>query len=372
MKKVMLIFGTRPEAIKMCPLALKLQEYRKRLKTIVCVTAQHREMLDQFLSLFNVKQDYDLNLMKKNQTLHDITSEALIGTGKIIEKEKPDMVIVQGDTTTTFAASLAAYYNKVKIGHVEAGLRTFNKYSPFPEEMNRRLTSTIADIHFAPTENSKKNLLEEGVSTKNIFVTGNTVIDALLWVKEKVKQNKTGYDELRGIDFGKRIILVTGHRRESFGRGLVNICNALKMIAIRNKEVEIVYPVHLNPNVRKPVSNILGNVKNIRLMAPLGYEPFVYLMDKAYFVISDSGGIQEEVPSLGKPVLITRSVTERPEALKAGATKLVGTDPKRISQEASQLLNDGESYNRMSKIRNPYGDGHASERIVESIIKFLK
>jgi UDP-N-acetylglucosamine 2-epimerase (non-hydrolysing) len=372
MKKVMLIFGTRPEAIKMCPLALKLQEYRKKLKTTVCVTAQHREMLDQFLSLFNVKQDYDLNLMKKNQTLYDITSEALIGTGKIIEKEKPDMVIVQGDTTTTFAASLAAYYNKVKIGHVEAGLRTSNKYYPFPEEMNRRLTSAIADIHFAPTESSKKNLLEEGVSEKDIVVTGNTVIDALLWVREKVKQNKNGYDDLKGIDFGKRIIVATGHRRESFGRGLVNICNALKMIAIRNREVEIVYPVHLNPNVRKSVYTILGKVKNIRLMAPLSYEPFVYLMDKAYFIISDSGGIQEEAPSLGKPVLITRNITERPEALEAGATKLVGTNPRTISEEAGHLLNDEESYNRMSKIRNPYGDGRASERIIESILRFLK
>jgi UDP-N-acetylglucosamine 2-epimerase (non-hydrolysing) len=371
MKKVMLVFGTRPEAIKLCPLAIEFKKYFYKFNTIVCVTAQHREMLDQVLSIFNVIPEYDLNLMKDNQTLFDITSTALIETGKIIEREKPDIVLVQGDTTTTFSASLAAYYHHMKVGHVEAGLRTGEKYSPFPEELNRKLTGSIADIHFVPTVRNKEALLSEGVSEETIILTGNTVIDALLWVREKIKFEKKKFKELNGINFEKKIILVTGHRRENFGEEFISICSALKEIAERNNGVEIVYPVHLNPNVKKPVHKILSKIKNIKLIEPLEYEPFVYLMDKSYFIISDSGGIQEEAPSLGKPILVTRNTTERPEAITAGAAMLVGTNKQKIVAEAEMLLNEYSSYIKMSNVKNPFGDGSACKKIMEGVLRFL-
>ena len=367
MKKILLVFGTRPEAIKLCPLVKKLEEHADRLKTIVCVTAQHREMLDQVLDIFDVSPDYDLDLMRKDQELSDITSHCLLETGKVIKDEKPDIVLVQGDTTTTFVTALASYYNQVMVGHVEAGLRTGNKYSPFPEEINRKLTSAIADIHFAPTQKNKYNLLAEGIPEERIVVTGNTVIDALLWVRERIRTERKEYQELRDIDFEKKIILVTGHRRENFGGEFINVCQALKEIAMRHSDSEIVYPVHLNPNVREPVYRILSGIKNIKLLAPLGYEPFVYLMDKVYFIISDSGGVQEEAPSLGKPVLVTRNTTERPEAVEVGTVKLVGTDKDTIIEESEKLLNDKKYYDRMAKIKNPYGDGQACERIIRSL-----
>lgn len=371
MKKVMIVFGTRPEAIKMCPVVLELLKHDDQFKVIVCVTAQHREMLDQVLNIFDVTPDYDLNIMKENQTLFNITANALIETGKIMKSEQPDIVLVQGDTTTTFAASLAAFYNKISIGHVEAGLRTNNKYSPFPEEINRKLTTHIADIHFAPTEKSKDNLLFEGIRKKNVIVTGNTVIDALLWVKEKIKTENHKYNELKNINFSKKIILVTGHRRENFGEGFVNLCTALKEIAQENKDVEIVYPVHLNPNVKVPVYSLLSDIDNIRLIEPLDYAPFVSLMDKCHFIISDSGGIQEEAPSFGKPVLVTRDTTERPEAVDVGAVKLVGTDKMRIVRESQKLLDDNDYHDSMAKVNNPYGDGRACERIVGSLERFF-
>jgi len=367
----MLIFGTRPEAIKLCPLILAFQKIKERVKTTVCVTAQHREMLDQILDVFNVRPDYDLCLMKDNQTLFEITSNALLGTGEIIKKENPDIIVVQGDTTTAFAASLAAYYYQKKVAHVEAGLRTFDKYSPFPEEINRKLIGHIADIHFAPTEKSRENLLTERIKAEHIFVTGNTVIDALLWVKGKINHEKRKYKELVNLDFSKKVILVTGHRRENFGVGFINLCSALNEIAQLSPDVEIVYPVHLNPNVKEPVHNLLSGVDNIKLIKPLDYEPFVKLMDECRFIISDSGGIQEEAPSLGRPVLVTRNNTERPEALEVGAVKLVGTNRNTIVSEAKRLLYDNDHYGRMSKVNNPYGDGRASQRIIKSLLKFL-
>jgi UDP-N-acetylglucosamine 2-epimerase (non-hydrolysing) len=367
MIKLMLVFGTRPEAIKLCPLIKKLEEHTDRLKTVVCVTAQHREMLDQVLDIFDVSPDYDLDLMKKDQELSDTTAHCLLETGKVIKDEKPDIVLVQGDTATTFATALAAYYNQVMVGHIEAGLRTGNKHSPFPEEINRKLTSAIADIHFAPTQKNKINLLSEGIPEERVIVTGNTVIDALLWVREKIRTDRKEYQELRDIDFKKKIILVTGHRRENFGIEFINVCQALKEIAMRHSDSEIVYPVHLNPNVREPVYRILSGIKNIKLLEPLGYEPFVYLMDKVYFIISDSGGVQEEAPSLGKPVLVTRNTTERPEAVEVGTVKLVGTDKDTIIEESEKLLNDKKYYDRMAKIENPYGDGQACERIIRSL-----
>ena len=372
MKKILIVFGTRPEAIKLCPLVRKLKEHADIFELTVCVTAQHREMLDQVLHVFDVVPDYDLNLMKNDQTLFDITSSCLIEIGSVIIKEKPDIVLVQGDTTTTFVASLAAYYHKVKIGHVEAGLRTGNKYSPFPEEINRRITTVLADIHFAPTQNSKNNLLSEGIREDAIVVTGNTVIDALLLVREKIKHEKKDYKKFDIIDFTKKIILVTGHRRENFGQDFINICQALKEIANKHQDVEIVYPVHLNPNVRKPVYSMLSGMSNVKLIEPLDYEPFVYLMDKSCFIISDSGGVQEEAPSLGKPVLVTRNTTERPEAVEAGTVKLVGTDKETIVFEAERLLGDHRYYLEMSGIQNPYGDGHACERIVVALESYLQ
>ncbi|UCG88546.1 MAG: UDP-N-acetylglucosamine 2-epimerase (non-hydrolyzing) [Gemmatimonadota bacterium] len=368
MKHVLVVFGTRPEAIKLCPLVLELKQHPSDLKTTVCVTAQHREMLDQVLEIFDVRPDYDLDLMRQNQSLAYVTSHCLNRIGETIDRVLPDILLVQGDTTTSFAASLAAYYNKVPVGHVEAGLRTYDKYSPFPEEINRRLTSAIADVHFAPTGANRDNLLREGVSPDSIVVTGNTVIDALFWVRQKVRANQRKYADLSGIDPRRRMILITGHRRENFGTRFAEICRAFKWLAERHPDTEIVYPVHLNPNVRRPVHEILAGVENIRLIEPVDYELFVYLMDRSYFIISDSGGIQEEAPSLGKPVLVTRDTTERPEAVAAGAVKLVGADPGKILVAAELLLSNHAAYSRMANVENPSGDGQACRRIAESLL----
>ncbi len=370
MRKLMIIFGTRPEAIKLCPLVMALKDHSRAFKVVTCVTAQHREMLDPVLSLFGLTPDYDLNLMEPDQTLFHITTNVLLGIGKIMKVEKVDMVIVQGDTTTTFSASLAAFYNKVQIGHVEAGLRTGDKYAPYPEEINRRLTTVLADVHFAPTQRNQQNLLAEGVPEERIIITGNTVIDALLWVREKIERENKEFDVLQGIDFTKNIILVTGHRRENFGQGFIDLCQALREIAQNNKEVEIVYPVHLNPNVRRPVSSLLSGIENIKLLNPLDYEPFVYLMNKSYFIITDSGGIQEEAPSLGKPVLVTRNATERPEALETGSVKLVGTEKAQLVFESQRLISDKDFYKKMSIAQNPYGDGRACQRIVQWLLEW--
>jgi UDP-N-acetylglucosamine 2-epimerase (non-hydrolysing) len=368
--KILVVFGTRPEAIKMAPVinALKVD---RTFDTRVCVTGQHREMLDQVLQVFNISPDYDLDIMKENQDLSDITSNVVIGLRKILNEFKPSRVLVHGDTTTTLAASLASYYAKVPVCHVEAGLRTGNIYSPWPEEMNRKLTSSITDIHFAPTQWAKKNLINEGVQGGKIEVTGNTVIDALLWVSEKIKSNslleKSLEDKFTFISaskaFKEKIILVTGHRRENFGEPLEDICHTLLEIAtIEN--VRVVYPVHLNPSVQKPVYEILGNHPNIHLIEPQSYVPFVYLMNQAHIIITDSGGIQEEAPTLGKPVLVTRDTTERPEAVEAGTVKLVGSNPYDILKETKRLLNDPDYYLKISFTHNPYGDGHASEKIL--------
>lgn len=366
MKKIIVVFGTRPEAIKLCSLVLELKKNHE-FKTLVLVTAQHREMLDQVLSIFNVVPDYDLNIMGVNQTLFDITSRVLVETGKILEKERPDFVIVQGDTTTTFATALAAFYLQIKVLHVEAGLRTYNKYSPFPEELNRKMTGVIADFHFAATERNKSNLLKEGVPETNISVTGNTVIDSLLWVKEKMLKNQSGYTQLDALDLDRKIILITGHRRENFGIEFENICNAIKKIALTYKDIDVVYPVHFNPNVRKPVNAILAGIPNVKIIEPLEYEPFVFLMIKSFLIITDSGGIQEEAPSLGKPVLVIRNTTERQEAVEAGCVKLVGTNLENIFNEAKKLIENEEEYIAMARIENPYGDGKACEKISHRI-----
>jgi UDP-N-acetylglucosamine 2-epimerase (non-hydrolysing) len=377
--KILIVFGTRPEAIKMAPLVKTLEKHKKYFNTKVCITAQHRSMLDQVLTVFNIKPAFDLNIMKKNQNLFDITGNVLVKMGEVLDNFKPDLVLVHGDTTTTFAASLASFYHRIPVGHVEAGLRTGNIYSPWPEEMNRKLTGSIAKYHFAPTKISKQNLEAENVSRKSISITGNTVIDALLMVTEKLKSNKTLSSkakkeiEDRGYKFDKyrKLILVTGHRRENFGQKFINICKALKEIALKFEDVDIVYPVHLNPNVQKPVYKILSGINNIYLVEPLDYLPFIYAMDKSFIVITDSGGIQEEAPSLGKPVLVMRDTTERPEAVIAGTVKLVGTDSKKIFEQASRLLTDKKYYLKMSKAHNPYGDGKACERIVATLIKEL-
>ncbi|WP_154172882.1 non-hydrolyzing UDP-N-acetylglucosamine 2-epimerase [Vibrio metoecus] len=371
-KKVLTVFGTRPEAIKMAPLvhALAIDE---RFEAKCCVTAQHREMLDQVLELFEIMPDYDLNLMKAGQTLNEVTTRILLGLKPVLEDFKPDVVLVHGDTATTFAASLAAYYEQIAIGHVEAGLRTGNIYSPWPEEANRKLTGALTKYHFAPTETSKLNLLQENYLEQNIFVTGNTVIDALLMVKEKIEQNADLKAALAAqfpyLDENKKLILVTGHRRESFGDGFERICEALAQIAQLHPEVQILYPMHLNPNVREPVNRILGSVKNALLIEPQQYLPFIYLMDRAHIILTDSGGIQEEAPSLGKPVLVMRDTTERPEAVAAGTVKLVGTDVEKIVFNISTLLTDSEAYQAMSYAHNPYGDGKACQRILDSLCK---
>ena len=372
MKKVLSVFGTRPEAIKMAPL-VKALEADNRFESKVCVTAQHREMLDQVLELFEIDPDYDLDLMKHKQTLNQVTSGILTNIKPILEEFKPDVVLVHGDTATTFATSLAAYYEQIAVGHVEAGLRTGNIYSPWPEEANRKLTGAITTYHFAPTEASQNNLLREGYANDAITVTGNTVIDALLMVKDKIASsaelNTTFAEKFSFLDNDKKLILVTGHRRENFGQGFENICAALAEIASKNPHVEILYPVHLNPNVQEPVKRLLSGLGNVHLIEPQQYLEFVYLMDKACILLTDSGGIQEEAPSLGKPVLVMRDTTERPEALAAGTVKLVGTDKNVIVENISTLLSDEDEYNKMSFAHNPYGDGKACARILDILAK---
>ena len=374
MKKILSIFGTRPEAIKMAPVVRAL-EHHAHFKSVVCVTAQHREMLDQVLSLFAIKPEYDLNIMKPGQNLHDVTASVLLGLRSVLEKEKPDLVLVHGDTTTTMAASLAAYYACIPVGHVEAGLRTGDKRAPFPEEMNRKITGCLADIHFAPTAGARDNLIAEGISPNNIHVTGNTVIDALLQVVNRLRNDKKLQQETANLfnylNPTKRLILVTGHRRENFGEGFENICLALRKIVESYDNVEVIYPVHLNPNVQEPVRRILGGSAAIHLIPPQDYLPFIWLMDRSHLIITDSGGLQEEAPSLGKPVLVTRDTTERPEAVEAGTVKLVGTNSSNIISQATELLNNQISYDSMARAHNPYGCGEAADKIA-SIIELMK
>ena len=383
MKKVLLVFGTRPEAIKMAPLVMELQKQKERIETVVCVTGQHREMLDQVLEIFDIKPDYDLNIMKRGQDLYDVTARVLTGMREVLKEIKPDIVLVHGDTTTSTAAALAAFYQQIPVGHVEAGLRTHNIYSPWPEEMNRLLTGRLATYHFSPTPLSRNNLIKESINDRNIIVTGNTVIDALYWVVDKIKNNKeldnelesvlskAGYDVNR-LDNGKKLVLITGHRRENFGDGFINMCTAIKDLTIKHPNVDFVYPMHLNPNVRKPIHEVFGEdlsgLKNMFFIEPLEYLSFVYLMEKSSIVLTDSGGIQEEAPGLGKPVLVMRDTTERPEALNAGTVKLVGTDYNKIVNEVSSLIDDKAAYEKMSKAVNPYGDGLACRRIVNALL----
>ncbi|WP_440878377.1 non-hydrolyzing UDP-N-acetylglucosamine 2-epimerase [Vibrio natriegens] len=370
-KKILTVFGTRPEAIKMAPLVHVL-EADDRFEAKCCVTAQHREMLDQVLELFEITPDYDLNLMKAGQTLNDVTARIVQELKPVLQEFQPDVVLVHGDTATTFAASLAAYYEQIEVGHVEAGLRTGNIYSPWPEEANRRLTGVLTKYHFAPTETSKENLLRENFSPEDVFVTGNTVIDALLMVKDKIDTNQdlnaTLAAQFPFLDESKKLILVTGHRRESFGGGFERICEALAQTAKQHPNVQIIYPMHLNPHVREPVNRILGDVENVLLIEPQQYLPFIYLMSRSHIILTDSGGIQEEAPSLGKPVLVMRDTTERPEAVAAGTVKLVGTNVEKITASLDSLLNDEEEYKEMSFAHNPYGDGKACQRIIDALI----
>ena len=380
MKCILLVLGTRPEAIKMAPLVKEFQKYPETFKTIVCVTGQHREMLDQVLRIFDIQPDYDLNIMKQGQDLYDVTARVLTGMREVLKETQPDIVLVHGDTTTSTAAALAAFYQQIPVGHVEAGLRTHNIYSPWPEEMNRQITGRIATYHFAPTSLSKDNLLQEGVSEERIIVTGNTVIDALYMVVEKIKNDgilscelekvlkASGYDIGRLSD-GRKLVLITGHRRENFGDGFISMCKAIKSLSEKYPEVDFVYPMHLNPNVRKPIYEVFGESQraNLFFIEPLEYLSFVYLMEKSAIVLTDSGGIQEEAPGLGKPVLVMRDTTERPEALEAGTVKLVGTDYDKIVNEVSGLLDNQEYYEKMSKAVNPYGDGKACSRIVKAL-----
>lgn len=380
MKCILLVFGTRPEAIKMAPLVKEFQKYPETFKTIVCVTGQHREMLDQVLRIFDIQPDYDLNIMKQGQDLYDVTARVLTGMREVLKETQPDIVLVHGDTTTSTAAALAAFYQQIPVGHVEAGLRTHNIYSPWPEEMNRQITGRIATYHFAPTSLSKDNLLQEGVSEERIIVTGNTVIDALYMVVEKIKNDgilscelekvlkASGYDIGRLSD-GRKLVLITGHRRENFGDGFISMCKAIKSLSEKYPEVDFVYPMHLNPNVRKPIYEVFGESQraNLFFIEPLEYLSFVYLMEKSAIVLTDSGGIQEEAPGLGKPVLVMRDTTERPEALEAGTVKLVGTNYDKIVNEVSGLLDNQEYYEKMSKAVNPYGDGKACSRIVKAL-----
>ena len=383
MKKVMLVFGTRPEAIKMAPLVKEFQKQPKRVETVVCVTGQHREMLDQVLKIFDIKPDYDLNIMKQGQDLYDVTARVLTGMRDVLKEVKPDVVLVHGDTTTSTAAALAAFYQQIPVGHVEAGLRTHNIYSPWPEEMNRLLTGRLSTYHFSPTPLSRNNLIKESVDDRNIIITGNTVIDALYWVVDKIKNNKeldneledilskAGYDVNR-LNNGKKLVLITGHRRENFGDGFINMCTAIKDLTVKYPDLDFVYPMHLNPNVRKPIHEVFGEnlsgLKNMFFIEPLEYLSFVYLMEKSSIVLTDSGGIQEEAPGLGKPVLVMRDTTERPEALDAGTVKLVGTDYNKIVNEVSSLIDDKAAYEKMSKAVNPYGDGLACGRIVNALL----
>ena len=385
-KQIMLVFGTRPEAIKMAPLVKEFQKYPDKFQTIVCVTGQHREMLDQVLHIFEIRPDYDLNIMKQGQDLYDVTARVLIGMRDVLKEAQPDVVLVHGDTTTSTAAALAAFYQQIPVGHVEAGLRTHNIYSPWPEEMNRQITGRIATFHFSPTPLSRKNLLAEGVKEEQITVTGNTVIDALYMVVDKIKKNMeldcelegilrhSGYDVQR-LAQGKKMVLITGHRRENFGDGFISMCRAIQALTLKYPDVDFVYPMHLNPNVRRPIHQVFGedlaNLGNMFFIEPLEYLSFVYLMEKSFLVLTDSGGIQEEAPGLGKPVLVMRDTTERPEALDAGTVKLVGTDYDRIVSEVSALLEDVEYYDQMSKAVNPYGDGKACERIVRTFNEII-
>jgi UDP-N-acetylglucosamine 2-epimerase (non-hydrolysing) len=373
--KVLSIFGTRPEAIKMAPLVKALAN-ADSIEAKVCVTAQHREMLDQVLDLFDIVPDYDLNIMKPGQSLYDVTTNILLGLKPILEEFKPDLVLVHGDTSTTLSASLAAFYQQIPVGHVEAGLRTGNLSSPWPEEGNRKLTGAITKLHFAPTETSKQNLMNEATNEADILITGNTVIDALLQVVDKVQTDESLIADLAAkfpqLDENKKLILVTGHRRESFGGGFERICEALAEIATNHPEAQVLYPMHLNPNVREPVNRLLKNVDNVHLIEPQEYLPFVYLMNKATIIVTDSGGVQEEAPSLGKPVLVMRDTTERPEAVDAGTVKLVGTDTNRIVSAVHELLTNPAEYQKMSRAHNPYGDGKACERIVNKIIEHFQ
>ena len=386
MKRILLVIGTRPEAIKMCPLVKEFQKHPESFETLVCVTGQHREMLDQVLRIFDVKPDYDLNIMKQGQDLYDVTARVLVGMRDILDTVKPDVVLVHGDTTTSMAAAMAAFYRQIPVGHVEAGLRTHNLYSPWPEEMNRQVTGRIAEYDFSPTPLSRQNLLDEGVPEEKITVTGNTVIDALQMVVKRIKEDdelskvlaedlkKAGYDtrrlEIPGQSRNdKRLVLITGHRRENFGEGFISMCAAIRDLAKKYPDVDFVYPMHLNPNVRKPIRQVFGDEKrdNLFFIEPLDYLDFVYLMEKSYIVLTDSGGIQEEAPGLGKPVLVMRDTTERPEALDAGTVRLVGTNYDKIVGEVSALLDDREHYEAMSHAVNPYGDGKACPRIVEKL-----
>ena len=382
MKKIMLVFGTRPEAIKMAPLVKEFQKHPDKFHTIVCVTGQHRQMLDQVLDIFDIQPDYDLNIMKQGQDLYDITARVLTGMRDVLNECRPDVVLVHGDTTTSTAAALAAFYQQIPVGHVEAGLRTHNIYSPWPEEMNRQITGRVAEYHFAPTQSSHDNLVAEGVSETKITVTGNTVIDALYWVVDKIKTDKTlrlniaallkesGFDTTR-LEAGRKMVLITGHRRENFGDGFISMCRAIKTLTEQYPEVDFVYPMHLNPNVRKPIHEVFGedltDLNNMFFIEPLEYLSFVYLMEKSTIVLTDSGGIQEEAPGLGKPVLVMRDTTERPEALAAGTVKLVGTDYDKIVNEVVDLLDNPSLYESMSQAVNPYGDGKACARIVATL-----
>ena len=376
MKKVLLVFGTRPEAIKMAPLVKAFQEQNNFFDTKICVTGQHREMLDQVLDLFEIKTDFDLDVMRPNQDLYDVTGKILQGMKEVFSRYRPDIVFVHGDTTTTFTTSLAAFYEKIDVAHIEAGLRTNNIYSPWPEEANRKLTSQLTTYHFAPTQESQNNLLRENIASEKIIVTGNTVIDALLFMQNKLETNKDFRAQVKKLIVDKgfdpeasEFILVTGHRRENFGQGIINICSALKTIALERPHLNIVYPVHLNPNVFKPVNDLLGHIKNVFLIEPLQYEEFIYLMSLAKLIITDSGGVQEEAPSLGKPVLVMRDTTERPEAVEAGTVKLVGTSLVGIVSATSELLDNQSVYDKMAKAHNPYGDGKACDRIIHFMKK---
>lgn len=383
MKKVMLVFGTRPEAIKMAPLVKEFQKHTDKFETVVCVTGQHREMLDQVLKIFSIIPDYDLNIMRQGQDLYDVTARVLLGMREILKNIKPDIVLVHGDTSTSTAAALAAFYQQIPVGHVEAGLRTHDIYSPWPEEMNRQITGRIATYHFAPTILSRKNLISENVKGEQVIVTGNTVIDAINWVVDTIKKDKelanildeelriSGYNPNRLVG-GKKLVLITGHRRENFGTGFISICTAIKDLNKKYPDVDFVYPMHLNPNVRKPIHEVFGkdisHVENMFFIEPLEYLTFVSLMEKSYMVLTDSGGIQEEAPALGKPVLVMRDTTERPEALEAGTVELVGTDYEKIVGTVSKLIDDVEHYEKMSHAVNPYGDGKACERIVNFLM----
>ena len=385
MKTIMLVFGTRPEAIKMAPLVKEFQKYPKKYKTVVCVTGQHREMLDQVLSLFEITPDFDLNIMKQGQDLYDVTSRILLGMREVLQQCKPDMLLVHGDTATSTAAAMGAFYAQIPVGHVEAGLRTYDIYSPWPEEMNRQITGRISTLHFSPTNVSRQNLLNEATKDENIVVTGNTVIDALHMVVNKIKSDSSleaqliarigemGYDVNR-LNEGRRLVLITGHRRENFGDGFLNICNALKDLAQKYPDIDFLYPMHLNPNVRKPIKEVFDGMENGNMffIEPVEYLYFVYLMTRSYLILTDSGGIQEEAPSLGKPVLVMREVTERPEALDAGTIRLVGTNRQLIVDEASKFIDDAEYYAENERIANPYGDGTACIKILQAIDRFFE